>query len=52
VLVIDDPRRSRQSRAVEAYFGLLPRLDGSRDVLPQLRITNERPYHFEVSDVP
>ena len=39
VLLIDDPQRFATSRAVGAYFGLVPRLDESGDVAPQLRIT-------------
>lgn len=39
VLLIDDPRRFASSRAVGAYFGLVPRLDESGDATPQLRIT-------------
>lgn len=39
VLLIDDPTRFATSRAVGAYFGLVPRLDESGDVTPQLRIT-------------
>ena len=39
VLLVDDPQRFATSRAVGAYFGLVPRLDESGDVTPQLRIT-------------
>jgi transposase len=39
VLLVDDPYRFRRSRAVGAYFGLVPRLDRSSDADPQLRIT-------------
>ena len=39
VWLVDDPHRFAQSRAVGAYFGLVPRLDASGDVTPQLRIT-------------
>jgi transposase len=39
VLLIEDPRRFRQSRAVGPYFGLVPRLDESGDATPQLRIS-------------
>lgn len=39
VLLIEDPRRFRQSRQVGAYFGLVPRLDDSSDATPQLRIS-------------
>lgn len=39
VLLIDDPTRFATSRAVGAYFGLVPRLDESGDSTPQLRIT-------------
>lgn len=39
VLLIDDPQRFASSRAVGAYFGLVPRLDESGTLTPQLRIT-------------
>lgn len=39
VLLLEDPRRFRQSRDVGAYFGLVPRLDESGDATPQLRIS-------------
>jgi len=39
VLLIEDPRRFRQSRDVGAYFGLVPRLDESSQSTPQLRIS-------------
>ena len=39
VLLIDDPKRFASSRSVGAYFGLVPRLDDSGDLTPQLRIT-------------
>lgn len=39
VLLIEDPRRFKQSRDVGAYFGLVPRLDESSDFQPQLRIS-------------
>jgi transposase len=39
VLLIEDPKRFRESREVGAYFGLVPRLDESSDSKPQLRIT-------------
>ena len=39
VLLVDDPTRFRDSRAVGAYFGLVPRLDESGTLTPQLRIT-------------
>lgn len=39
VLLIDDPTRFADSRAVGAYFGLVPRLDESSASTPQLRIT-------------
>ena len=39
VLLVDDPHRFPRSRAVGAYFGLVPRLDRSSDANPQLRIT-------------
>jgi transposase len=39
VLLIEDPRRFRRSRAVGAYFGLVPQLDESSDSTPQLRIS-------------
>ena len=39
VLVLEDPTRFRNSRAVGAYLGLRPRLRHSGDARPQLRIT-------------
>lgn len=39
VLLVDDPHRFARSRAVGAYFGLVPRLDRSSGADPQLRIT-------------
>lgn len=39
VLLVEDPARFRQSRAVGPYFGLVPRLDESGDATPQLRIS-------------
>lgn len=39
VLLVDDPHRFARSRAVGAYFGLVPRLDRSSDADPQLGIT-------------
>lgn len=39
VLLIEDPLRFSASREVGAYFGLVPRLDESSDLTPQLRIT-------------
>lgn len=39
VLLVEDPRRFRHSRAVGAYFGLVPRLDRSSGSDPQLRIS-------------
>lgn len=39
VLLIEDPARFAHSRDVGAYFGLVPRLDESSTVSPQLRIT-------------
>lgn len=39
VLLVDDPARFEQSRAVGAYFGLVPQLDESSDSSPQLGIT-------------
>lgn len=39
VLLVEDPHRFRRSRAVGAYFGLVPRLDRSSDSDPQLRIS-------------
>ena len=39
VLLIEDPRRFKQSRDVGPYFGLVPRLDDSSDSTPQLGIT-------------
>lgn len=39
VLLIDDPARFRRSRDVGAYFGLVPKLDESGTLTPQLRIT-------------
>lgn len=39
VLLVENPERFRKSRQVGAYFGLVPKLDASGDVSPQLRIT-------------
>jgi len=39
VLVLEDPRRFEESRAVGAYVGLVPRKDESGECSPQLRIT-------------
>ena len=39
MLLIDDPARFTRSRDVGAYFGLVPRLDESGGMRPQLRIT-------------
>ena len=39
VLLVEDPTRFQQSRAVGPYFGLVPRLDDSGDATPQLRIS-------------
>lgn len=39
VLLIEDPKRFKQSRDVGPYFGLVPRLDESSDSSPQLGIT-------------
>jgi transposase len=39
VLLVDDPTRFPTSRAVGPYFGLVPQLDASGDVAPQLRIS-------------
>ena len=39
VLLIDDPTRFARSRDVGAFFGLVPRLDASGALDPQLRIT-------------
>lgn len=39
VLAVEDPARFDRSRAVGAYFGLVPKLDESSDSSPQLRIT-------------
>lgn len=39
VLLIEDPARFAHSRDVGAYFGLVPRLDESSAMSPQLRIT-------------
>jgi transposase len=39
VLLVEDPHRFRRSRAVGAYFGLVPRLDESSASQPQLRIS-------------
>ena len=36
---MEDPRRFQKSRAVGAYFGLVPRLDESGGSTPQLRIS-------------
>jgi transposase len=39
VLLIEEPTRFAHSRDVGAYFGLVPRLDESSTLTPQLRIT-------------
>jgi transposase len=39
VLILADPRRFKNSRAVGSYLGLTPRQDDSGDQSPQLRIT-------------
>ena len=39
VLLVEDPKRFKQSRDVGPYFGLVPRLDESSDSSPQLGIT-------------
>jgi len=39
VLLLDGPARFPTSRAVGAYFGLVPRVDESGTLTPQLRIT-------------
>jgi transposase len=39
VLLIEDPKRFKHSRAVGPYLGLVPRQDESSDSQPQLRIT-------------
>lgn len=39
VLLVEDPTRFKDSRAVGPYFGLVPKLDESSDSKPQLRIT-------------
>jgi transposase len=39
VLLIEEPKRFKQSRDVGPYFGLVPRLDESSDSAPQLGIT-------------
>ena len=39
VLLLDDPDRFASSRAVGPYFGLVPGLDESGTIAPQLRIT-------------
>jgi transposase len=39
VLLVEDPRRFAKSRHVGAYFGLVPRLDDSGTLSPQLRIS-------------
>ena len=39
VLLIEDPSRFDKSRDVGAYFGLVPGLDESGDLQPQMRIT-------------
>lgn len=39
VLLVEDPKRFKQSRDVGPYFGLVPRLDESSDSMPQLGIT-------------
>lgn len=39
VLLVDTPSRFARSRDVGAYFGLVPRLDASSEMNPQLRIT-------------
>lgn len=38
VLLVEDPARFRRSRAVGAYFGLVPRVDQSSGADPQCRI--------------
>jgi transposase len=40
VLLVEDPTRFPQSRAVGPYFGLVPRLDESGAATPQLRSSN------------
>lgn len=39
VLLVEDPKRFARSRDVGAYFGLVPRLDESSSLQPQLRIS-------------
>jgi transposase len=39
LLVLEDPRRFKDSRAVGAYLGLTPRKSDSGEIEPQLRIT-------------
>jgi transposase len=39
LLVLEDPRRFKDSRTVGAYLGLTPRKSDSGDLQPQLRIT-------------
>lgn len=39
VLVLEDPKRFKHSRDAGPFFGLVPKLDESGDVSPQLRIT-------------
>jgi transposase len=39
ILVLQDPRRFKTSRAVGSYLGLVPRRDDSGEQSPQLRIT-------------
>ena len=39
VLLVEDPKRFKQSRDVGPYFGLAPKLDESSDSSPQLGIT-------------
>lgn len=39
VLLVEDPKRFARSRDVGAYFGLVPRLDESGSLQPQLRIS-------------
>lgn len=39
VLLVDDPKRFDHSRDVGPYFGLVPRLDESSDLSPQLGIS-------------
>lgn len=39
VRAVEDPARFKHSRQVGAYFGLVPKLDDSSDLSPQLHIT-------------